>query len=357
MSDAVAKPKPAEPKQIAEVKTTRQITAARFSPNGAILAAVGFDSAVWRWRLEENELKALPAIAGHRGWASALAFHSHQSWLLTGDSWGALRCQTFAEDAPKTLWQHETAHEGWLRQIAVSPDGKHIATVGRDGFVRVWSAAEGKLVAEHKTAEDLYAVTFTPDGSAIVFGDMRGPIEAFDFSAKKSIRVLDAAALYILDRLQDLGGLRTLLFIDGGKTLAASGTTPLDGATPQSIPTILFFDYATGKLARTFKHGAPKDGFIHDLVAHPDGHLMAVTSGSPGNGMLMLLRSDEAEPFHVNTKMANCHAVALHPDGKRFVVTSTNRDSNGNGRRLTKDGDYANNSSPLHLFESGAPTS
>ncbi len=340
-----------EPKQIAEFRTTRQISAARFSTDGRVLAAVGFDAVVWRWQFENDILTPMPGITGHHGWASALAFHPAQLWLITADSWGMLRCQTFADENPQTLWQHDTAHDGWVRQITVSPDGTHIATCGRDRFARVWRASDGRLIAEHEAAEDLFAITFDPAGKAIVFGDLRGLIESWDFTARKTVRTFDAAVLYKRDRIQDIAGLRTLLFLDGGKTLVASGTTPNGGGTPQSIPTILFFDYASGKLERTFTHGAPKDGFIHDLVLHPSGFLMAVTSGTPGSGMIILTRPEEKEPFHMNTKLANCHALALHPDGRRFVVTSTNRDSNGNGRKLTKDGEYGNNSSPLNLFE------
>lgn len=351
MSDATSKSKGPEPKQIVEVKTTRQITAARFSPDGAILAAVGFDAAVWRWKFADKAFTPLPEITGHRGWATALAFHSTQPWLLTADSWGMLRCQTFAEEKPQTLWQNDTAHDGWLRQIAVSPDGSLIATCGRDRFARVWSAADGKLVAERQAAEDLFAIAFDSSSKGIVLGDLKGRIESWDCMKKEAVRTFDAGVLYKYDRIQDIGGLRTLLFLDDGKTLVASGTTPSGGGTPQSIPTILFFEYATGKLLRTFNHGAAKDGFIHDLVTHREGYLMAVTSGVPGNGMVILTRPEEKEPFHVHTKLANCHAIALHPDMKHFVVTSTNRDSNGNGRRLTKDGEYGNNNSPLNLFE------
>jgi WD40 repeat protein len=351
MSDAAEKPKGVEPKQIAEVKTTRQITASRFSPDGAVLAAVGFDAAVWRWRLNGNELASLPSLTGHQGWATAVAFHPTRPQVFTVDSWGGMQAHHSHEDDAKLLWKHEKAHDGWIRQIAISADGTHLATCGRDCFVRVWDASSGKLVVEHKTPEDVFAVTFQPDGKAIVFGDSRGRLEAWDFAAKKSVRTFDAAVLYKIDRIQDIPGLRNLLFIEEGKTLVASGTTPQNGATPQSIPTVLFFDYESGKLKKTFTHGTNKEGYVHDLVPHPQGYLMAVSSGSPGSGMLFLFRAEENAPFHVNTKLANCHSLALHPDAKRFIVTSTNRDSNGNGRKLAKDGEYATNTSPLHLFE------
>ena len=351
MSDAAPKPKGSEPKMVSETKTTRQITAARFSPDGSMIAAVGFDAPVWRWQFADKTFKPMPDITGHRGWATSLVFHPKQPWLLTSDSWGMLRCQTFAEEKPQTLWQNETAHDGWVRQVAVSPDGSHVATCGHDRFARVWSATDGKLVAERQAEDDLFAITFDAEGKAVVFGDLKGRIESWDFTAKKSVQKFDAGVFYKFDRIQDIAGLRTLLFIDDGKTLVASGTTPNGGGTPQSIPTILFFDYSTGKLQRTFNHGAAKDGFIHDTVWHRDGYLMSVTSGVPGNGMVILNKPEEKDPFHVHTKLANCHALALHPDMKHFVVTSTNRDSNGNGRRLTKDGEYGNNNSPLNLFE------
>jgi hypothetical protein len=336
-----------DPRQIAEIKSEHQISAARFSRDGSLLVTAGYEPVVRRWQFDGKTLTPLPSLEGFHGYSTAIAFHSKQPFVFCADSWGQLRCC----EGEKTIWQHDSAHDGWLRQIAVSPDGSRIATCGKDQFVRVWDPATGKKMAEHEAVEDIYAITFDTGGQSIVFGDMRGLLEAWDLGLKKQQRTFDASVLYKLDRIQDLGGLRVLLFIDGGKTLLAAGTTPQNGATPQSIPTILHFDFASGKLSKTFTHGANKEGFIHDLVQHPDGHLMAVTAGTPGSGMLFLVNPADKEPFHVNSKMANCHALALHPDGRHFVVTSTNRDSNGNGRSLGKNGEYKTNSSPLHLFE------
>jgi len=333
-----------EPKQVAEFKSERQISAARFSPDGALLASVGYEPVVRRWTFDGKNLTPLGPLAGFHGYTTALAFHPKEPRLFAADSWGQLACF----EGEKVVWRLETAHDGWLRQIATSIDGGRIVTCGKDGFVRVWNAADGKMLAEYQVGEDVYALTMNHE---ITFGDMRGRIETWDAALKKKLRSFDASVLYKLDRIQDLGGLRVLLHIDGGRTLLAAGTTPQNGATPQSIPTILFFETATGRLIKTVTHGTNKEGYVHDLVQHASGCLMAVSSGTPGSGQLFLLDPAENEAFHENKKMANCHALALHPDGRHFVVTSTNRDSNGNGKSLAKDGSYKTNASPLHLFE------
>jgi len=344
-----------EPKQIAEFKSDRQLIASRFSPDGSILATTGYEPQVQRWQFDGKQLTPLPALDGFTGWTTAVAFHPKQPLLFASDSWGQLRCQPFTGDAPKPVWKNDTAHDGWIRQLAISPDGSRIATCGRDQALRVWQSDSGKLIAEHKGTHDIFAITFDPAGSTIVFGDLHGSLKTWDFGANKIVRTYAEAKLHNLSRLQDLCGLRVLLFIDGGKTLVAAGTLPAGGGTPQSTPTILFFDSASGKLTKTIAHGTTKDGFVHDLALHPSGYLMAVTSGTPGSGMLLFVRPQDKEPFHVNTKMANCHTVALHPDGNHFIVSSTNRDSQGNGKTLAKDGSYKTNSSPLHLFQIGEP--
>ncbi len=166
------------------------------------------------------------------------------------------------------------------------------------------------------------------------------------------MRQFEAASFYKLSQAQDVAGLRVLLFVDGGRTLLAAGCYPEGGGFVQGVPVLAQFDFDTGKPSGEVRLGAAKDGFVHDVVWHPGGFLIAVTSGQPGSGKLAFLRPGAKEPFHTReTGLPNCHSVALHPDQRRFVVTSTNAGSNGNGRRLTKDGEYPGNTSPLHFFE------
>ena len=78
---------------------------------------------------------------------------------------------------------------------------------------------------------------------------------------------------------------------------------------------------------------------------------MATVSGNPGTGKLVFLHPEADELFFEATKLANCHTLSLHPDGRKLVVNSTNTGSNGNGRRLDDDGNYIGNWSPLHFLE------
>ena len=89
---------------------------------------------------------------------------------------------------------------------------------------------------------------------------------------------------------------------------------------------------------------------------HPEGYLIAVTSGNPGTGQLLFIDLDQAEPTYKNNTLANCHAVSVHPNGRTLAVTATSKGSNGNGRRLDKDGNYLGNSSPIYLFQPTDPT-
>ena len=362
------------PKQLQVLKAERQLLCARFSPDGTHLIAGGMDAKVHRWReaevvVEKIEKKTggakkkgeekkviekkiewqpLPAMNGHHAWVGALEFHPKAKRIFTGDSWGQLRCTDYEGDKPKEHWSVKHAHDGWLRQIAV--DKNKIATVGRDGAARVWSH-DGKRIAEWKGAEEIFAVAIQPDGKRVVFGDAKGVVRVWDFAAKKIEREFTLEGFYKLARIQDVCGLTRLVFLDGGKTLLAVGCAPTDGGTMQGIPTLDWLDYATGKSKHRYQFGVENDAFITDVAEHPDGYLICGSSGVTGRGTTFFIRPGEKEAFYTNTKIANIHAVALHPDKKRFLLTSVNRGSNGNGRRLDKDGNYVGNHSPVHVME------
>ncbi|HWG46935.1 MAG TPA: WD40 repeat domain-containing protein [Gemmataceae bacterium] len=114
------------------------------------------------------------------------------------------------EDRRIRLWNAATGrplrelpgHPGWVRSIAFSPTGKLLASVGSDNTVRLWNVATGRQIGEPIWAHPLFAA-FSPDGKYLVFtrpgaptGKMEptDPICIWDIAAGKVIRTWTVTA-------------------------------------------------------------------------------------------------------------------------------------------------------------------
>lgn len=340
-----------EPIELAVITADPQVFAARFNPAGDILAAGGFDGRVRLWDLTTEERSELPALTGHNGWVQSIAFSPDGRRLYSADSWGKLCAWDVNDGQPQLAWSLDEAHDGWLRDVDVNAEGSRVATCGRDGVVRIWTAVDGAPLLEFRDHHtDVYSVRFHPREQTIVSGDDRGIVKLWGAADGRVVREFDASVLYLEHRLQDVGGVRTLAFDQAGSTLAVGGTIPKNGGTVQGTPSVLLFDFETAELTNTLKFGTSTHCFVHEIILHDAGFVMAVTSGTPGQGQIVFQRPGEEKPFYTTTKLPNCHGIHLHEPTGRLAVVTTNRGSNGNGRRLGEDGEYAGNNSPIHLF-------
>lgn len=334
-----------------------QIHAARFHPDGRRIIAGGFDARVRIWNVEGEEPQELPALTGHNGWVQAVAISPDGNRLYSGDSWGRLSCWDIAADAGKLVWSIEDAHDGWLRDIQVSPDGSRLATCGRDRRICLRSKDNGQPVIEPTVhSQDVFSLRFHPTGETLVVGDDRGLVLVISAESGEELRRIDATVLYLEHRLQDVGGVRTLSFDRDGTKLAVGGTIPKNGGTVQGTPTVLLFDFESGEKTHTLGYGAATHCFVHDVQFHPAGFIMVVTSGTPGQGQIVFQKPDDEKPFYQNIKVPNCHSLSFHEPTGKLAIASTNKGSNGNGRRLDANGEYAHNNSPIHLFKFPAAT-
>ena len=75
-----------------------------------------------------------------------------------------------------------------ITAIVAHPDGKHLATCGRDTLVRIWQPADGRMVKEiGKTrypgsfdgSSWLHAISFSADGLWLAAADMGGFVQVW----------------------------------------------------------------------------------------------------------------------------------------------------------------------------------
>ena len=350
-----------EPKEAKQLKLDRQMNAARFTACGKYLLAAGHDGLVRRFDATVEEMPELKPLTGHGGWVQALALPKKRDdaqavdpandVVYSVDSWGQLRCGSFVDEAAAPRWVNKTAHDGWILDVTLSPNGKLLATCGIDRAVRVWSAADDSKLHEFSVPEwEVLSVAFAPDDGSVLAGDLSGKVRQWELASGKLTREFDATSLHKADRLQEIGGARHLLFSPDGTKLLCAGTKPKNGGNVQGLPTVLVFDWASGQLEKSIELGKEGDVYVTDLVFHPAGFLMATASGNPGTGKLVFRRLEDDAAFFETTKMPNCHSLTLHPSHQKFAVVATNGGSNGNGRNLVKDGTYPGNFSPIHVW-------
>lgn len=350
MTDATQKN--IEPKELKKIETDGQVCLIRFSPCGQFLFGGGYDSSIRRWDMTVDEPQQLDSLAGHRGWVQRIEFSPNGETVFSVDSWGKISAWPYRDENASPIWSVEAAHDGWIRDLAVSADGTLLATTGRDGFVRVWSATDGSLIKElPNQGDDVHRIAIHPDGRSVVSGDLMGKVRHWDIDSGKLVREAAFEKMHFYNRIQDVPGIYVLKFDDDGKTLWCAGGEPSSNTNHQGIPVLHRIDWQTFETKKTQTFGVAKDGHVFDLAWHSDGYFAAVTSGNPGSGQFLLVRPEEEKAFFTYTKMSNCHTLALHPDGKTVVVAATNRNSQGNGAVRDKDGTYVGNSSPLHVFD------
>ncbi|MCE9608154.1 MAG: hypothetical protein K8U03_24990 [Planctomycetia bacterium] len=379
--------KPAEPTPFLAIKNDRQLSTIRFSPCGKVLVGAGRDAVIRLWSVDKIDPppKAEPADAlssadakakakkpapkpaqakhpepsehaatllkGHDGWVTSLGFHPNEAKFFSTDSWGQLIGWSYTAEGAKPAWNVKTAHDGWIRQLAVSPDGKQLATCGVDQKVCLWSTADGKKLGEllgH--GEDVYSVAYHPDGKSLVSGDLKGTVKVWDLAAGKSSRQFDAKILYMLSMIQDVGGARTLAFDAAGKKLAVGGGQPESGGFVTGTPVVYVFDWASGKELQQLKLGEKTDVYVHELTLHRDGYWIGVCGGQAGKGKFFFLRPGEAAPFFTFPGYANCYSVSIHPDAARFAVIS-NAGTFGQQKSQARQGIYPGNTSPVNLWK------
>lgn len=187
-----------------------------FSPDGKRVLFTAGDITVWNAETWEKEL--------------SIGQHSFPCAVFSPDgkqiaSVGAEAQRKDPSDRRKTvrLWDASTgeslatsteAHEILVTGIAVSPDGKQIATVGRDKTIRIWDASSAQQLSKIEGHEHaIHAVAFSPNGKWIATGDTAGSLKVWNAETREPLNSFPTHPESI----------RCIVFSPDGKALATAG--------------------------------------------------------------------------------------------------------------------------------------
>jgi WD40 repeat protein len=310
---------PAQAHVVLEHKHGRPLIACRWHPQGRHVFWSAEENLVHRLELET---KVVTPLARHDSWVRAIGCTPDGGTVLTGGYDGRLVWWPATAEKPEPA-RVVDAHDGWLRALAISPQGDRVATCGNDRLVKLWSVADGSLLATLGGHEHhVYNVAWRPDGSALVSCDLKGVVKEWDIAAAKVKRDLAAAPLWKYDTTfrADIGGARSIAFRGDGSQLAVGGITNVTNAfAGVGHPAVVVLAWADGKQAVLLETKEKANGVCWGLSWHPSGFWVTAAGGG-GGGWLSFYKGDAANEFHKLKLPANARDMSLAPDGTRLAI-------------------------------------
>ncbi len=244
---------------------------AAISPDGRWLVATGHGRNAFVWDVNTPDD---PIVLEHDNWVVACTFTPDGEWLVTAGHGQKARVWRVGEWTQLREMRHDTGFgEGNILDLAVSPDGRLLATVstrsqqvgspsmfGAVGIVRVWELETGKEVGRIEHEDRASSVRFSADSHTVGVG------------GGQSVRLWTAEAGHAMRPLQDPDVAEPRI-----RNLAISGDGSLIAATEDK--SVLLWETQTGRVVEKMQVEGSYAGALA-FAPSDDGIAIATDDGA-----------------------------------------------------------------------------